>query len=354
MPAFRKIKPATSKNKILFVHSKIDEYPLTLEQFRVYCHITRRDGKNGAWPAIVNIAAACHIHKDTARRCLQALVQYNLLSVTDKSKEGKANVYRLTDADSWMPAENVRALQEAKAQIGKAKRAAKMIAQAEARAAGKPPKKKSTRKQEGVVVNGGTGSTENEEGSGRREASETQGGAGEGHKGRPACEMQGAEVNPLSRSIEGNPKKRENAPVAPSLDTATEESFESNPTQANQETKILRDQETVEAIASELNAANLKKVPPGGETEAYLRAKLGPAFVDTLLEEAKLDGVSRRSTWFEIPLDRAQQLAVEAWEKREGQTTTKSTFRTLLKSLLDLEIGRAGKQTKFDQKNWED
>ncbi|WP_407573002.1 helix-turn-helix domain-containing protein [Deinococcus altitudinis] len=194
------LRADTSEMNVLFVHSAIDDYPLTTEEFRVYAHIARRAGLGEAWPAIASIALKCRIHEDTARRCVHALTAYRLLSVEDRSKQGKTNVYRITRASVWMTAEEVKVLQAGKAELEKARRAARMEAKVEVRPTGEPPKAKSTRK-EGGVVNEGRGFTAKGGGSERREASETKGGEGGVTEGGGASETKGAEVDPLRGSL---------------------------------------------------------------------------------------------------------------------------------------------------------
>ena len=42
----------TNISNIIFVHSLLDDFGLTPPQFRVYCHLARRAGKRGAFPAV--------------------------------------------------------------------------------------------------------------------------------------------------------------------------------------------------------------------------------------------------------------------------------------------------------------
>ena len=356
-------EPATRKKRHLFVHSEVNAYPLTSEQFRVFADIASRDGERGAFPSIKTVASCCHLHEDTVRRALHALTEYGVLSVTDRSSKGQTNVYRVASLSNWMPAEKVRDLQAKKAAISKAQRGAKKNTNAEARTAGKPIEKQATREQQ-EVVNGGTASTEKEAGSGRKHASETRGGEGGvnegGHasetkggeggvsEGGHASETKGAECIPVTTSIERDPGERQSAPTAPPLDISPQAGCECSPTQSSQGSEMPPDQKTVQAIAKEPNAKDFEKVPggaAGGETEVCLRRTLGHSFVDTLLNEAETNGHNHRRTWFDIPLDRAGQLVKEAWATH---TTSNQKFRTRLKDLLDQEVQRTGLLIHFE------
>ena len=85
-------EPATCKKRHLFVHSEVNAYPLTSEQFRVLADIASRDGEWGAFPSIKTVASCCHLHEDTVRRALHALTEYGVLSVTDRSSKGQGCV----------------------------------------------------------------------------------------------------------------------------------------------------------------------------------------------------------------------------------------------------------------------
>jgi DNA-binding MarR family transcriptional regulator len=85
----------------VFVPSKLDDYGLKPTCFRVYCHIARRDGDEGAWSSVANIARVCRIHPQTARKALRFLTARAFL--TRKRRPGQTTIYRLTPQSAWQP-----------------------------------------------------------------------------------------------------------------------------------------------------------------------------------------------------------------------------------------------------------
>ena len=161
-----------SEFNVIFVHSAIDDYPLTTEEFRVYAHIARRAGLGEAWPAIASVAKKCRIKEETARQCLRNLTAYGLISVEERGQLGKTNLYRLTRQSVWKSKAEVEVIQVLRRKEGQAKRAAKKQAKAD------------PSPETGGVPNEGGGPEW-----GEGEAPRTRGGGG--------SRMGGAEVNPL-------------------------------------------------------------------------------------------------------------------------------------------------------------
>jgi DNA-binding MarR family transcriptional regulator len=85
----------------IFVPARFDDYGLKPTVFRVYCHIARRDGNDGAWPAIANIARVCRIHPQTVRKALKFLTAHGFLTRTPR--RGQTTLYRLTPPSAWQP-----------------------------------------------------------------------------------------------------------------------------------------------------------------------------------------------------------------------------------------------------------
>lgn len=166
----------TSEMNVIFVHSAIDDYPLTCEEFRVYSHIARRAGLGEAWPKVESVAKKCRIHTDTARRCLHNLIEYGLIAATER--KGKTTLYRITRPSLWKRPETALAIQQAQATATKAKRAEKKAA----REAAEPNPSLQT---QGVNAPPS-----------KHEASETKGGHPSGLKGGHPSETKGAEVTP--------------------------------------------------------------------------------------------------------------------------------------------------------------
>jgi len=84
----------------IFVHSAVDDLGLSASEFRVYGHIARRDGPEGAWSRIADMARVCRLHPQTVRNSLQMLVSRGLL--TCEVRPGRTSRYRLTRFSSWV------------------------------------------------------------------------------------------------------------------------------------------------------------------------------------------------------------------------------------------------------------
>src|SRR2546429_417414 len=94
--------PATTDDfNVLFVHSRLDDYGLSPQQFRVYGHLARRAGKGAAFPSVREIARVCRLHPQTVRRCLKVLTIHRL--VTREERSGTTTLYRLTPPSHWQP-----------------------------------------------------------------------------------------------------------------------------------------------------------------------------------------------------------------------------------------------------------
>lgn len=90
-----------SKSDIVFIHSSLDDYGLSAPVFRVYCHLARRDGRDGAWSAVKDIASVCRLHPQTVRKALRLLTGHHLVS--REFRCGQTTVFRLTPASAWQP-----------------------------------------------------------------------------------------------------------------------------------------------------------------------------------------------------------------------------------------------------------
>ena len=99
----------------IFIHSELDDVPLTSRAFRVYAHLARRAGRtNDAWPSYRTIGEKCFrqdlpdASSDTLRRiaiaAVDELVQAGLIAkATTKNELGahKTNHYALTPKSLW-------------------------------------------------------------------------------------------------------------------------------------------------------------------------------------------------------------------------------------------------------------
>lgn len=95
------LQDGRSDFNVVFIHSRLDEYGLTPQQFRVYAHLARRAGSGRAWPAVATMARICRLHPQTVRQVLRVLVQHRL--ITREPRAGRTPIYRLTPASQWQP-----------------------------------------------------------------------------------------------------------------------------------------------------------------------------------------------------------------------------------------------------------
>lgn len=89
----------TSEHNVIFIHSALDDANLTAPQFRVLAHLSRRAGKNGAYPGERSIARVCRIHRTTVICAIQALERRGMIAV--KRENGRRNHYILTAPSQW-------------------------------------------------------------------------------------------------------------------------------------------------------------------------------------------------------------------------------------------------------------
>jgi hypothetical protein len=89
----------TTETNVIFVHGMLDDFGLTPAEFRVYCHINRRSGTNGAWPGIDSMAKKCCLSKPTVINAIRRLEAMEMLRV--RRKEGERSRYFLTRPSVW-------------------------------------------------------------------------------------------------------------------------------------------------------------------------------------------------------------------------------------------------------------
>ena len=100
-PARAPLQDGRHDVNVVFIHSRLDDYGLPPAEFRVYAHVARRAGSDGAFPAVKSIARICRLHPKTVRRTLRVLVKHRLICREDRP--GQTAVYRLTPASEWQP-----------------------------------------------------------------------------------------------------------------------------------------------------------------------------------------------------------------------------------------------------------
>ena len=103
------------RKRHIYIDSKLDDLPLTMEAFRVYCHLCRRAGcDNNAFPSYKSIGEACfrgsfpgsstETLRQKAIAAVSELVSWNLITKTYITKSNgsvSSNQYQLTDIDDW-------------------------------------------------------------------------------------------------------------------------------------------------------------------------------------------------------------------------------------------------------------
>lgn len=104
------------RKRHIYMDSKLDDLPLTMEAYRVYCHLCRRAGcDNNAFPSYKSIGEFCfrgsfpNSPTDTLRRkaiaAVNELICWNLITKTSRENNGlqTSNHYSLTDMEDWFP-----------------------------------------------------------------------------------------------------------------------------------------------------------------------------------------------------------------------------------------------------------
>ncbi len=109
---------------LVFVHSLVDDLPLTPEAYRVFCHLHRRAGKNGdAFPSYASIANVCFGWNETnnanpvkkpvksksarqiAIKAVQELQAFNLIKIQPRYRQDgsqASNEYFFTAPSDWI------------------------------------------------------------------------------------------------------------------------------------------------------------------------------------------------------------------------------------------------------------
>lgn len=95
------MKSEQKKDGSSFIHSSLDEAGLTVQEFRVFCHISRRANGGECYASAESMAAICRIKRDTLFAAIRALESRGMLE--RESKIGCPTVYRITLAKHWHP-----------------------------------------------------------------------------------------------------------------------------------------------------------------------------------------------------------------------------------------------------------
>lgn len=86
-----------------FIPIWLDDYGLTADEFRIYCHIARRAGKTGkCWESVPKIAKACRVCRNVTLKALHALTETYRLLIRSK-RQGETDEYSLAPESEWAP-----------------------------------------------------------------------------------------------------------------------------------------------------------------------------------------------------------------------------------------------------------
>ena len=80
---------AADTSKSPFIPAWLDESDLSSQEFRIYCHVSRR---GRCYESVPSIARACRLHISTVKRALKALTTRRLLSRTQRN--GRTTIYQ--------------------------------------------------------------------------------------------------------------------------------------------------------------------------------------------------------------------------------------------------------------------
>ena len=81
-----------------YINGRLDDYGLTLIQFRIYCHIARR---GECFENADTMAELCRVNRCSIWPALQFLTERNLIK--RESRPGRTTILRVTPISSWLP-----------------------------------------------------------------------------------------------------------------------------------------------------------------------------------------------------------------------------------------------------------
>lgn len=89
----------TRDTNVIFIHSSLDDVGLTAAEFRVYSHLARRAGSDGAYPGIDSMCKTCLLSKPTVIKAVRELEDRGMIIA--KRVPGKTTCYILSRASLW-------------------------------------------------------------------------------------------------------------------------------------------------------------------------------------------------------------------------------------------------------------
>jgi hypothetical protein len=118
------VRQDKSEWNVVFIPKELDDYPLTMAEFRAYSRVARRAGDDGTFfEGVPKASKALMMHEDTLRDALEALVAFNLIKV--QFVPGRPNEYTLVPASKWMSSAKAIQWRAAREATRSEKRAAK-------------------------------------------------------------------------------------------------------------------------------------------------------------------------------------------------------------------------------------
>ncbi len=99
VPSAPLVVQETREFNAIFIHSKLDDAGLTAAEFRIYGHLARRAGANGAYPSLSSMARVCKLSRPTVVATLNTLWELGMIEIIHTA--GKVNRYFLSAPSCW-------------------------------------------------------------------------------------------------------------------------------------------------------------------------------------------------------------------------------------------------------------
>lgn len=101
--AENKVVQSTRGFNLIFLHSSLDDAELSMSEFRIYAHLSRRAGSPGGkcYSSVATVATVCKCTKNTVRAALVELESRKMLRKIERP--GFTNQWYLTPPDEWGP-----------------------------------------------------------------------------------------------------------------------------------------------------------------------------------------------------------------------------------------------------------
>ena len=91
----------SEEQPLSFIASSLDDSELTAQQFRVYCKICRRAGKNGVCnESAENMIRSCKMNQKTFWSSISVLLELRMIS--KETRHGDTTEYRIKPVSQWL------------------------------------------------------------------------------------------------------------------------------------------------------------------------------------------------------------------------------------------------------------